>query len=285
MAPNLRHQSNGLDVQVESNPTVRIVATSAPSSDNAADATRADDNNQAGPSGLQPNQNNSSNAPESNDAKANETAGNDEAGPSSRSNDKAPNTANPPNAAPSTADPPNASGVSSAETTANAAGNVGIAGNAAKTPNAANAANGPANAENRPPFFIVSTGQERRSLRIVSTLYQQDFQNTPSSSSLFSYVTDRGMCSFGMPRRNVQENIIWIRAELRPADTLLERITVRNYADVTDVTLRHLALCAPNLRYLDVTGTSVTRNGIINFLKEKPDCQVISEFTDLDTDA
>lgn len=95
-----------------------------------------------------------------------------------------------------------------------------------------------------------------------------------------NYITDRGMCSFGMPRRNVQEGIIWIRAELRPPDTLLERITVRNYLDVTDVTLRHLALCAPNLRYLDVTGTSVTLKGIKTFLFEKPDCQIISELLD-----
>lgn len=94
------------------------------------------------------------------------------------------------------------------------------------------------------------------------------------------YITDRGLCSFGMPRRNVQQGIIWIRAELRAPDTLLERITVRNYLDVTDITLRHLALCAPNLRYLDVTGTSVTLKGIQTFLKEKPECQVISELLD-----
>lgn len=95
-----------------------------------------------------------------------------------------------------------------------------------------------------------------------------------------NYITDRGMCSFGMPRRNVQEGIIWICAERRAPDTLLERITVRNYLDVTDVTLRHLALCAPNLRYLDVTGTSVTLKGIHQFLKEKPECQIISELLD-----
>lgn len=91
-----------------------------------------------------------------------------------------------------------------------------------------------------------------------------------------SYISDRGLCSFGMPRRNVQEGIVWIRAELRPADTLLERITVRNYRSVTDVTLRHLAVCAPNLQYLDVTGTSVTRKGIDTFLDSKPQCRVVS---------
>lgn len=88
-------------------------------------------------------------------------------------------------------------------------------------------------------------------------------------------ISDRGMCSFGMPRNNVQEGIVWIRAELRPADTPLERITVRNYRAITDVTLRHLASCAPNLQYLDVTGTSVTAAGIGQFIAAKPQCQVI----------
>lgn len=91
-------------------------------------------------------------------------------------------------------------------------------------------------------------------------------------------ISDRGMCSFGTPRENVNEGIIWIRAEAlaRPADTYLERLTVRHYASVTDVTLRHLSYCAPNLQYLDVTGTSVTEDGIRKFLDIKPNCTVIS---------
>lgn len=80
-----------------------------------------------------------------------------------------------------------------------------------------------------------------------------------------------------MPRRNVQDGIVWIRAEMRPVDTLLERITVRNYRSVTDITLRHLVQCAPNLQYLDVTGTSITIRGIQAFLKCKPDVQVVSD--------
>lgn len=88
-------------------------------------------------------------------------------------------------------------------------------------------------------------------------------------------ISDRGLCSFGMPRNNVQEGIVWIRAEMRPADTPLERITVRNYRAITDVTLRHLASCAPNLQYLDVTGTSVTASGIRQFMDGKPNCEVV----------
>lgn len=84
-----------------------------------------------------------------------------------------------------------------------------------------------------------------------------------------------------MPRRNVEDGIIWIRAEMRPADTYLERITVRFYRSVTDITLRHLVQCAPNLQYLDVTGTSITRAGICAFLKDKPNVEVISQYGQL----
>lgn len=91
-------------------------------------------------------------------------------------------------------------------------------------------------------------------------------------------ISDRGICSFGTPRENVNEGIIWIRADAlaRPADTFIERLTIRHYSSITDVTLRHLSLCAPNLQYLDVTGTSVTEAGIKEFINSKPNCVVIS---------
>lgn len=100
------------------------------------------------------------------------------------------------------------------------------------------------------------------------------------NSNVGSSISDRGMCSFGIPQRNVQQNVVWIRAEARPAETLLERITIRHYRAVTDVTLHHLAICAPNLQYLDVTGTSVTKEGIETFLQSKPDCRVVSNFVE-----
>lgn len=92
-------------------------------------------------------------------------------------------------------------------------------------------------------------------------------------------ISDRGICSFGTPRVNVNEGIIWIRAEhlARPADTLIERLTLRHYASVTDMTLRHLSYCAPNLQYLDVTGTSVTEAGVREFMRSKINCTVISQ--------
>lgn len=111
----------------------------------------------------------------------------------------------------------------------------------------------------------------------LSYLRQFNRQQLGYTSQLthLQLISDRGLCSFGNPRNNVQEGIVWIRAEMRPADTLLERITVRYYRSITDVSLRHLASCAPNLRYLDVTGTSVTANGVAQFIAAKPQCEVI----------
>lgn len=91
-------------------------------------------------------------------------------------------------------------------------------------------------------------------------------------------ISDRGICSFGLPSHGVQDGVVWIRAEPRLADTFIERLVVRHYRLVTDTSLRHLAARAPNLRFLDVTGTSVTREGIESFKLEKPDCIVVSNF-------
>lgn len=91
-------------------------------------------------------------------------------------------------------------------------------------------------------------------------------------------VSDRSLCSFGSPRNNVQEGVVWIGAFARSPDTLLERIVVRHYKLVTDVSLRHLAGCSPNLKLLDVTGTSVTQEGVEVFKAIKPDCTVLSDF-------
>lgn len=77
---------------------------------------------------------------------------------------------------------------------------------------------------------------------------------------------------------------MWIRTEQRSPTTQLESITVRDYKMVTDVSLQHLSSCAPRLRFLDVMGTEVTRDGIEKFKLEKPECHVVSDFGDLDVE-
>ena len=91
-------------------------------------------------------------------------------------------------------------------------------------------------------------------------------------------VSDRGICSFGLPRNNVQDGVVWIRAEARAPDTLIEKLVVRHYRLITDVSLRHLVGCSPRLKLLDVTGTSVTAEGVRIFKREKPNCTVLSNY-------
>lgn len=93
-------------------------------------------------------------------------------------------------------------------------------------------------------------------------------------------ISDRGIQCFGLPKNNHHDGIIWIRAEMRSPDTLLEKIVIRHYKLVTDISLRHLANSAPNLKLLDVTGTSVTVDGVATFKAAKPNCVVLSDFDD-----
>lgn len=57
--------------------------------------------------------------------------------------------------------------------------------------------------------------------------------------------------------------------------TKLKIFTVRGYKMITDQALRHLSEL--RLELLDVTGTSVTKKGIQEFLLVNPDCRVIHE--------
>lgn len=91
-------------------------------------------------------------------------------------------------------------------------------------------------------------------------------------------ISDRGICSFGVSPDNVQNGVVWIRADFRSPDTFLETLVVRHYKLVTDVSLRHLVHCSPKLSYLDVTGTSVTEAGVQAFKLKKPLCKIISDF-------
>lgn len=52
----------------------------------------------------------------------------------------------------------------------------------------------------------------------------------------------------------------------------------RNYPRVTNSSLIHLALNASKLEYLDVTGTSVTRDGVESFKSQKNNVKVVSSF-------
>lgn len=95
---------------------------------------------------------------------------------------------------------------------------------------------------------------------------------------MFNYtdlITDRGVGSFGESSSNVRGGLIWIRCEARPRDTQLERVSLRGYRGITDITLQHLAESAPRLLHLDVRETSVTPAGVLAFRTARPTCELL----------
>lgn len=126
--------------------------------------------------------------------------------------------------------------------------------------------------------FLLSLRTLPVTLRRHTTIRQYSQQYDDDANTPHSLVSDRGICAFGVAGNNVQDGVIWIRAEARPTDSPLERLVIRNYRGVTDVTLNHLVISAPHLEYLDITGTSVTHLGIQRFKAARPGCTVISSF-------
>ncbi|XP_034484673.1 uncharacterized protein LOC117789692 isoform X2 [Drosophila innubila] len=108
--------------------------------------------------------------------------------------------------------------------------------------------------------------------------YARRRSSRPHSSSLPThyFVSDRAIYSFGRPTNPVQADVVWIRNSPRCANNRLERISLRNYPYITNYTLEHLVQCSPNLRYIDVSGTSITMLGLRIFIKLKPHCEVIA---------
>lgn len=115
---------------------------------------------------------------------------------------------------------------------------------------------------------------------INDNLRAHNYPQNNYENSMYSVISDRGICAFGQAANNAQDDVVWIRAPHAPdsRDTPLEKLVLRHYTHVTDVTLRHLEQCSPKLVHLDVTGTSITEAGIRAFKVIKPNCTVISNF-------
>ncbi|KFB38117.1 AGAP004683-PA-like protein [Anopheles sinensis] len=102
-------------------------------------------------------------------------------------------------------------------------------------------------------------------------------QNPTNNVSL---VSDRGICAYGVSRYELRV----MNGGLQNF-TKLERLSVRNYKLVTDTSLDHLESAAPHLKMLDVTGTSVTADGVRSFRLSRSNCVIFSDFDkDADTD-
>lgn len=92
-----------------------------------------------------------------------------------------------------------------------------------------------------------------------------------------NFISDQGLCAYGRSLNPLNQGRIWISIRNRPDNTKIERLIVRNYTLVTDMFLRHIVQCSPHLNYLDVSGTSITQDGINLFKIAKPECEVIAE--------
>lgn len=125
------------------------------------------------------------------------------------------------------------------------------------------------------PNRAASGGNDNESNMINLFLYRQG----AVGMNPYYPISDRGILSYGRVRPQASQNLVYIRAaglEERPEHTSLEVLYVRNYNKITNASLEHLAHCSPKLKLLDVSGTSVTRDGIAQFNLVKPECKVIS---------
>lgn len=93
-------------------------------------------------------------------------------------------------------------------------------------------------------------------------------------------ISDRGMLSFGVPRSNLMGNLIYLRNQEPDRNTHLEKIVLRNFRNITDITLSHLETNAPKLVYLDVRGCSqITRDAAERFkIARGGTCQLLTSF-------
>ncbi|XP_017885998.1 uncharacterized protein LOC108628521 isoform X2 [Ceratina calcarata] len=98
-------------------------------------------------------------------------------------------------------------------------------------------------------------------------------------------ITDRAICALGSDtcdRRiinNSAEGVIVVEDDKRIFNNPhLKTLVVRNYPHVTNSSLVHLALNASSLEHLDVSGTSVTKQGVDTFKSQRPNVKIVTSF-------
>ncbi|XP_072751881.1 uncharacterized protein [Anoplolepis gracilipes] len=98
-------------------------------------------------------------------------------------------------------------------------------------------------------------------------------------------ISDRAICALGSDScdrkviNSSPQGMIILQENRRISNNPnLKILVVRNYPRVTNSSLIHLASNASRLEYLDVTGTSVTKDGIESFKSQKINVKVVSSF-------
>jgi hypothetical protein len=114
-------------------------------------------------------------------------------------------------------------------------------------------------------------------------LYQSDFFGSPRRvSPPESLISD--VCTMAFVLKDHERDgsgYVWIVSpQAVSARPQLHTLVLKNYRKITDKSLACL-LRVNSLRYLDVSGTSVTRRGVLEFQLKRPDVEIISDFRDL----
>ncbi|XP_043286047.1 uncharacterized protein [Venturia canescens] len=106
-------------------------------------------------------------------------------------------------------------------------------------------------------------------------------------------ISDRAVCALGPSSGNrrvifhpvrdaveYQQDGLFEEAGWISMHPNLKTLVVRNYSRVTNQSLVYLAVNANSLELLDVTGTAVTKEGILTFKNARPNVTIISSFNE-----
>lgn len=127
-----------------------------------------------------------------------------------------------------------------------------------------------------------NNSEQGRSLRAEDSLCRRSFYCPHRESTAESLISDVCTMAFVLKEHESDGSgyVRIVSPQAVSARPQLHTLVVKNYRKVTDKSLRCL-LRLNSLRYLDVSGTSVTQRGVLEFQLKRPDVEVISDYRDL----
>lgn len=132
------------------------------------------------------------------------------------------------------------------------------------------------------PFDVGASRRFRRLLQCCRYPGSHVFHHHNVESSHESTISDLCVMSFVL-KDSETDGAGYVRIispQLVSARPHLHTLVVKNYKMITDASLTYL-LKLNSLRYLDVSGTSVTESGVLQFKLKRPDVEVISDYKSL----
>lgn len=128
-----------------------------------------------------------------------------------------------------------------------------------------------------------NSSEQGRSLRADDSLCGSLFYCPFHDSNAESLISDVCTMAFVLKEQHGSDGSGYVRIvspQAVSARPQLHTLVVKNYRKITDNSLRCL-LRLNSLRYLDISGTSVTQRGVLEFQLKRPHVEVISDYRDL----